>query len=81
MKATDKKNKKALKKSQPSLLEVFDKPMISQEKEEKDYKIYQEKHLLQLEKEKEAGRIANEEQTKRYGRRYGTITSVQTYKV
>ena len=70
MKATDKKNKKALKKSQPSLLEVFDKPMISQEK-----------HLLRIAKEKEAGRIANEEQTKRYGRRYGTITSVRTYKV
>jgi hypothetical protein len=75
MKATDKKNKKALKKSQPSLLEVFDKPMISQEKEEKDYK-----HLLQIAKEKEL-REANEEQTRRYGRRYGKIIDIQTYEV
>ena len=80
MKATDKKNKKALKKSQPSLLEVFDKPMISQEKEEKDYKIYHEKHLLQIAKEKEL-REANEEQTRRYGRRYGKIIDIQTYEV
>ena len=72
MKTTDKKNKKALKKSQPSLLEVFDKPMISQEKEEK--------HLLQIAKEKEL-REANEEQTRRYGRRYGKIIDIQTYEV
>ena len=81
MKTIDKKNKKALKKSQPSLLEVFDKPMISQEKEEKDYRKAHEEYLLRKAKEKEDGRIANEEQTKRYGRRYGTIISVQTYKV
>jgi len=41
MKAIDKKNKKAqkvkaLNKSQPSLLQVLDMPMISKEKEEKD---------------------------------------------
>ena len=41
MEAIDKKNKKAqkvkaLNKSQPSLLQVLDMPMISKEKEEKD---------------------------------------------
>ena len=43
MEAIDKKNKKAqkvkaLNKSQPSLLQVLDMPMISKEKEEKDQK-------------------------------------------
>ena len=41
MEAIDKKNKKAqkvkaLNKSQPSLLQVLDMPMISKEKEEED---------------------------------------------
>jgi len=81
MKTIDKKNKEALKKSQSSLLKVLDKPMISKEKEEEDYKKAHEKYLLRKAKEKEDGRIANEEQTKRYGRRYGKIISVQTYKV
>ena len=40
-----------------------------------------DQHLLRVAKEKEDGRIANEEQTKRYGRRYGTITHVRTIKV
>tara|TARA_B110000238_G_scaffold192750_1_gene228399 strand:+ start:167 stop:316 length:150 start_codon:yes stop_codon:yes gene_type:complete len=38
MKATDKNNQKALKKSQPSLLQVLDIPMISKIKEEEDLK-------------------------------------------
>lgn len=38
MEAIDKKNKKASNKSQPSLLQVLDKPMISKIKEEEDVK-------------------------------------------
>ena len=81
MKTTDKKNKKALKKSQSSLLEVLDIPMVSKIKEEEDSRKANEEYLLRIAKEKEDGRIANEEQTKRYGRRYGTITHVRTIKV
>ena len=36
MKTIDRKNKKALKKSQSSLLDVLDIPMISKIKEEED---------------------------------------------
>ena len=42
MKAIDKKNKKASNKSQPSLLEVLDIPMISKIKEEENYRKVQE---------------------------------------
>ena len=49
MEAIDKKNKKAqkvkaLNKSQPSLLQVLDMPMISKEKEEKGVRKANEEH-------------------------------------
>ena len=44
MEAIDKKNKKASNKSQPSLLQVLDKPMISKIKEEEDVKKANEEH-------------------------------------
>jgi len=81
MKTIDRKNKKALKKSQSSLLEVLDIPMVSKIKEEEDARKANEEYLSRIAKEKEDGRIANEEQIKRYGRRYGTITHVRTFKV
>ena len=82
MEAIDKKNKKAqkvkaLNKSQPSLLQVLDMPMISKEKEEKDYRKANEEYLLRKAKEEEDGRKANEEQSKRYG----TITHVRSQKI
>ena len=44
MEAIDKKNKKASNKSQPSLLQVLDKLMISKIKEEEDVKKANEEH-------------------------------------
>ena len=80
MKATDKKNRKALKKSQPELLKVLDQPMVSQLNGGRDSKKDHKEYLLKKAKEKEL-REANEEQTRRYGRRYGKIIDIQTYEV